>query len=107
MNNNVFITEALQKLNKMSRMSDSKSLKESKGRKRRLRESADTLWYGIPGIKFIYLNDWADPLIEYKGKKIDSYIVEDTMWERFLEDGGQDQDFDAFYDYMRDHAYDV
>ena len=39
MNNNVFITEALQDLHKMSRMSDSKSLKEGKGRKRRLKES--------------------------------------------------------------------
>lgn len=45
-------------------------------------------WYGIEGIEFIFLNEWADPLIEYKGKRCSCFIVEDTMWERFNEEYG-------------------
>lgn len=26
-------------------------------------------WYRIPGIKFIYHNEWSDPEIEYKGER--------------------------------------
>ena len=37
-------------------------------------------WYGIEGIKFIWINTQSDPLIEYKGKTCSCYIVEDTMW---------------------------
>lgn len=69
-------------------------------------------WYGIPNIGFIYHGYWSDPEIEYKGKKINSYIVEDTMWERFrerCEENGKninecEKDFD---NYMRDNAEDV
>ena len=43
-------------------------------------------WYGIPGIKFIFINSWADPLIEYKGKRCSCFVVEDTMWDEFTHD---------------------
>lgn len=62
-------------------------------------------WYGIPGIKFIWHNAWADPEIEYKGKRCSCFIVEDTMWERYRED--HEDNMDAFGNYMRENADEV
>lgn len=65
-------------------------------------------WYDIPGIGFIYYNSWADPYIEYKGKQINSHIVEDTMYERYCEEYNPGKDnSDDFAIYMRNHADDV
>lgn len=60
-------------------------------------------WYGIENVGFVWHNAWADPEIEYKGKRFSCYIVEDTMWERFKEDDDE-KDFEQF---MRDREYDV
>ncbi len=60
-------------------------------------------WYGIENVGFVWHNAWADPEIEYKGKRFSCYIVEDTMWERFNEDDDE-KDFEQF---MRDREYDV
>lgn len=62
-------------------------------------------WYGINGIKFIWHNEWADPEIEYKGKRCSCYIIEDTMWERYTEEGNSD--VDKFAEYMRNNADEV
>lgn len=43
-------------------------------------------WYGIPDIGFIWYNTQTDPMLEYKGKLINSTIIEDTMWERYTHD---------------------
>ncbi len=70
-------------------------------------------WYGIPNIGFIWHGNWSDPEIEYKGKRIDSYIVEDTMWERWIHDDNdnlipeREGDDDGFAKYMRDNADEV
>ena len=69
-------------------------------------------WYGIEDVGFIYHGSWSDPEIEYKGKRINSYIVEDTMWERFkeeCEEQGKDADacIDDFDIYMIEHSEDV
>lgn len=74
-------------------------------------------WYGIKNIKFIFHNEWSDPEIEYYGRIIDSYVVEDTMWERFNEDinlgyieVGKECSFEmdnAFEKYMKDYSDDV
>ena len=67
-------------------------------------------WYGIEDIGFIWRGEWSDPEIEYKGERINSYIVEDTMWERFrenCEENGIDVDLDDFSSYMKEHAEDV
>lgn len=63
-------------------------------------------WYGIENIGFIFVNCWADPLIEYKGKQFSCFYVEDTMWEEFREDHphGTDEEFDQ---YMRDNKDEV
>lgn len=68
-------------------------------------------WYGIPHIGFIYHNSWADPEIEYKGKRINSTIVEDTMWERWTHDEEghclRNKTNDGFSQYMKDNAEEV
>lgn len=65
-------------------------------------------WYDIPGIGFIFFNSWTDPYIEYKGKQINSYIVEDTMYERYREECNPGKDnLDGFAIYMKSHANDV
>ena len=62
-------------------------------------------WYGIEDAGFIWHGQWSDPEIEYKGKRINCYIVEDTMWDRFKEDGFCDEDL--FGNYMVEHADEV
>ena len=66
-------------------------------------------WYGIKDVGFIWHGAWSDPEIEYKGKRINSFIVEDTMWERFkeeCEEQGKNADacIDEFDVYMKDNA---
>lgn len=70
-------------------------------------------WYGIEDVGFIWHGSWSDPEIEYKGKRINSTIVEDTMWERFreeCEERGENADscIDYFDNhYMKEHTEDV
>ena len=67
-------------------------------------------WYGIENVGFIFRGQWSDPELEYKGKRINSYIIEDTMWERFKEDceeQGKKTDECYFSTYMKEHAEDV
>ena len=72
-------------------------------------------WYGINGIKFQFINTQTDPRIWYEGKDCSCFDVEDTMWERFYEDMGEDA-MDAlteterhgiFASYMKEHEDDV
>ena len=70
-------------------------------------------WYGIEDICFIWHGQWSDPEIEYKGRVLNSTIVEDTMWERFreecVEQGKNADDCIDYFDecYMKEHAEDV
>lgn len=67
-------------------------------------------WYGIKDVGFIWHGSWSDPEIEYKGKRINSTIVEDTMWERFREDCEEDCEIpteDKFVLYMMVNQEDV
>jgi hypothetical protein len=67
-------------------------------------------WYGIEDVGFIWHGSWSDPEIEYKGKRINSTIVEDTMWERFREDCEEDGEIpteDKFELYMMVNQEDV
>ena len=60
-------------------------------------------WYGIENIGFIWNGEWSDPEIEYKGKRINATIVENTMWERYRDDCemfGTNADIDRFGLYM-------
>lgn len=69
-------------------------------------------WYGIEDIGFIWRGSWSDPEIEYNGKRLNSTIVEDTMWERFREDCEEknwsaDEHLSDFVGYMKDNANEV
>lgn len=70
-------------------------------------------WYGIEGIKSIWINSWADPQIEYKGRRCSCYVVEDTMWERWIHDDDdnlipeRENDTDGFEKYMLENADEV
>lgn len=67
-------------------------------------------WYGIEDIGFIWHNSWTDPEIEYKGNKINSTIVEDTMWYEYTHDEydnylpDKELDFNGFELFMRENA---
>ena len=67
-------------------------------------------WHGIEDIGFVWHGEWCDPEIEYKGKRLNATIVENTMLERFSEEceelgiGINTFHFDI---YMREHANDV
>lgn len=61
------------------------------------------LWYGIPGIRFIYHNSWADPEIEYKGERCCCCMIEDTMWDMFRHETGSENP-DEFETYMQENA---
>lgn len=63
-------------------------------------------WYGIEGIKFQFINTQTDPRIWYKGRDCSCYDVEDTMWEDYLHDGGNENG-DDFERYMQFYADDV
>lgn len=63
-------------------------------------------WYGIETIGFVWHGEWADPEIEYKGRRCSCYIVEDTMWERFREEN-PNADEDKFDEYMWENQDEV
>ena len=70
-------------------------------------------WYGIPNVGFIWRGYWSDPEIEHKGKRINSTIVEDTMWERWIyDDNGnlipeREADNEGFKEFMKSNADEV
>lgn len=69
-------------------------------------------WYGIEDIGFIWHGAWADPEIEYKGRVVNSVIIEDSMWENFRDECHEqgkraDDCMDEFDEYMKEHASDV
>ena len=70
---------------------------------RRLAERPD--YCGIPGIKFIFHNTWADPTLIYKGEEFNIHVVEDALWEMYQEDGYDNEN--CFGGYISDHADDV
>lgn len=70
-------------------------------------------WYGLPEVGFICHGQWADPELEYKGKEINSHIVEDTMWERYNEHCEEndkttnDDDFEKYMEENQDYVYEL
>lgn len=67
-------------------------------------------WYGIEDIGFVWHGEWADPEIEYKGKRFSCYIIEDTMWYDYTHDD-EDNEIptemcpeDEFGEWMRQNA---
>lgn len=42
-------------------------------------------WYGIKPIRFIWRGEWVDPDICYNRMVVNSHVVEDTMYEQYIE----------------------
>lgn len=64
-------------------------------------------WRGIPGTRFLYLNEWADPEIGYCGKVYDAVEVEDTLRDMATDEVGCELDDDEFNDWLSEHKEDV
>lgn len=72
-------------------------------------------WHGINGITFMFMGAWNDPLIGYKDYAINSYSVEDAMWEIYNEEcpapnyctPEYKKYMDDFTKYMQENAYKV
>jgi len=43
-------------------------------------------FYGLDGIEFIWHGEWADPEVEYEGRRFNYYDLEDPLWEIFREE---------------------
>lgn len=80
------------------------------GKKYRLVPADYPNWYGISGIKFIYYNNVADPDIAYRGRLLNSHVVEDTMWEEYIRDDdgnvveARERDMTGFEKFMLEKA---
>ena len=73
---------------------------------RKMKELPD--WYGLTSVGFVWHGEWNDPEIEYKGKRINATIVEDTMWERWIhDDDGRLIDEGGFKKFMLDNKDEV
>ena len=68
---------------------------------------APVYYCGIKPVRIITPDCMSDPILVYRKLIVDVYDVEDYFFEEFLEDGGKDEDGDAFAAYMRDHADDL
>ena len=67
---------------------------------------------GIRGVNLIWHGEWADPELSYKGKVVNYYAVEDTIWDEYKDErhakGVKTPDDDnAFTKYCQQHAADV
>lgn len=57
-------------------------------------------YFGCENVAFIYFNEWADPKIEYKGFQWSSWMIEDALYDEFMQSGTPYTD-DAFAEYVR------
>lgn len=80
------VTEEAHDLVSQMPLSELKSLAKVLGWDKETEHEKLPNWYGIPNIKFIWINTQADPLIEYKGRRCSCYVVEDTMWYYYTHD---------------------
>lgn len=63
-------------------------------------------WYGLTGVGFVWHGEWSDPEIEYKGKRINANIIEDSMWDRWIRDDNGKL-IDGFEKFMLDNKDEV
>ena len=73
--------------------------------------SRQNLWHGIDNVHFIYHGDWSDPEVEHDGMVVNSYVVEDSMYERYKEyceeHNIEGDDDSGFSKYMAENADEV
>lgn len=59
-----------------------------------------SLWYGIENIEFLWHGTQADPEIEYKGFRWSTWMIEDALYDGFLETDTEE----SYEEYVRDNA---
>ena len=64
-------------------------------------------FYGVPGIRFIWHGEWADPELEWNGMLFNYFDLETPLWEVYREEcqeAGVPTDDDKFGEWVREHA---
>ena len=67
-------------------------------------------YYGIPEVKYIYRNEWADPELYYQGEYFNIHDVEDAMWidfQEYAEENSIEENMDNFSEYMKNNTCDI
>lgn len=58
-------------------------------------------WYGIEAIKYEWRGPWEGPILHYKGHTFDESDIEDGLWQMFLDDEWNTDDWEH---YVNDNA---
>lgn len=61
-------------------------------------------WYGIDSIGFEWRGSQNDPILHYKGHHFNGNDIQDAMWERYLEDGGNQDNEGDWFNFVVDNA---
>ena len=67
-------------------------------------------WKYFNEAKFIWNGHYDDPQLEYKGKVINSHVIEDVLWDRFneyAEEEGLEPNEENFTTYCNNNQYDI
>lgn len=73
---------------------------------------ANDYYRGIRGVHMIWHGEWKDPELSYKGKVVNYFAVEDTIWEEYLEERStkameNPEDDNEFTKYCQKHAAEI
>ena len=61
-------------------------------------------WYGIDGIGFEWRGSQSTSLLHYEGHTFYDCDIEDALWENYVEDGGNTDNYDEWQSYVMDNA---
>ena len=86
-------------VNRMMRQGSSRSMRRAWTRDEDLPRG-----YGIPEVGYRDYTAPADPDLVYDGYTFNYWDIENALWDMYLEDGGDEDDDDAFVEYVRDNA---
>lgn len=72
------------------------------------------LYCGVPGVEFIYHNEWSDPEVAYEGKLYNVVDLEEGLLYLYKEEFPDDPDYKNFHtwlsenpDYVYNELYDL
>ena len=72
-----------------TRIGNKRSVKASSKKnvtgKKPVKASSEKLFYGVPGVKFIWHGEWSDPEVEYEGEVYNYYDLEDALYAEYNE----------------------
>lgn len=61
-------------------------------------------WYGVEGIGFEWRGAWNDPILHYKGHRFNGTDIQDAMWEDYLYNGDNSDNYGDWIAYIIDNA---